>query len=211
MLSLTAVFLFSITSLLLALTPGPDMLYIATRSVAQGRRAGLVSVLGVYTGVLFHILAAVLGISALIVSSAIAFNLIRYAGAAYLVFLGIHAFLSKAETFKVKKVEHKRLRNIYYQGLITNLLNPKVIFFFVAFFPQFVDPAKGNVSLQLLILGVILVVVSLPIDIGVSLLSGTFGNLLKTRKRVQQAGKWITGSVFVSLGISTAVFGVRKP
>ncbi len=210
MLSLTTVFLFSITSILLALTPGPDMLYIATRSIAQGRSAGIVSVLGVHTGVFIHTIAAVLGISALIEASAVAFNFVRFAGAAYLIYLGIHAFLSKAETLEVKTVEHKKLRNIFYQGLITNLLNPKVILFFLAFFPQFVDPSKGNVPFQLVLLGVILVVVSLPIDIGISLLSGIFGKWLKARKGTQQAGKWITGSVFISLGISTAVFGARK-
>lgn len=155
-------------------------------------------------------IAAVLGISALIEASAVAFNFVRFAGAAYLIYLGIHAFLSKAETLEVKTVEHKKLRNIFYQGLITNLLNPKVILFFLAFLPQFVDPSIGNVPFQLVLLGVILVVVSLPIDIGIGLLSGIFGKWLKARKGAQQAGRWITGSVFISLGISTVVFGTRK-
>ena len=210
MLSITTIFVFSISSILLALTPGPDMLYIAARSVAQGRSAGIVSALGVHSGLLIHTIAAALGISALIEASAVAFNLIRFAGAAYLIYLGIQAFMSKSEPLEVKPVAQKTMKEIFYQGLITNLLNPKVILFFLAFLPQFIDPTKGNASTQLILLGILLVVVSLPVDIAVGLLGGVLGKWMKSNKGMQRSGKWITGSVFISLGIGTAIFGTRR-
>jgi len=210
MISLSTVGLFSISAIILALTPGPDMLYIATRSISQGRSAGIYSALGVHTGVLIHTLAAAIGISAIIVASTQAYNVIRYAGAAYLVYLGIRTILNKSESLEIKVVENKRLRSVFYQGLITNLFNPNVILFFLAFLPQFVDPAKGSISIQLLTLGCIMVVVTLPIDIAIGIMSGSLGKFFKTSYRFQGTGRWLTSSVLISLGISTALFGGRK-
>ncbi len=209
MLSLTTICLFSAATVLLALTPGPDMLYIATRSLTQGRSAGVVSALGVHAGVLVHTLAAALGISALIAASAVAFNLVRFLGAAYLIYIGIQAMLSNGDAVEIKAREHSRLRDIFYQGLFTNILNPKVILFFLAFLPQFVDPSKGSTALQLLSLGMLMFSVSLPIDIAIGLLGGSVGNWLNRNKGIRQSGKWVTGAVFVSMGIGTALFGGR--
>ena len=210
MFDITTIGLFALASVLLAITPGPDMIYIATRSIAQGRNAGVVSALGVHTGVLIHTVAVALGLSALIAASAMAFGIVKYAGAAYLIYIGIQTFLSNPENFQVKSTVHAKLRQVYFQGLLVNLLNPKVILFFLAFLPQFVDPAKGNVGLQLLLLGILLVVVTLPIDISVGLAGGQLGIWFRAKQRIQQATKWVTGSIYIALGITTAMTGSKK-
>ncbi len=210
MFNLATIGFFSLASIILALTPGPDMLYIATRSMAQGRSAGIVSALGVHSGVLVHTLAAAFGLSAIIVASATAFSIIKYAGAAYLIYLGLKTMAGRAETLVVKKTEYSRFRQIYFQGLITNLLNPKVILFFLAFLPQFVDPAMGNIPLQLILLGLLMVIVTLPIDLGVGLAGGTVGKWLNNRMQIQRTSKWVAGALFIALGIGTALTGTKK-
>lgn len=145
---LTTLLLFSVASLLLAITPGPDLLYIATRSLTQGRSAGVVSAMGVHTGILVHTLAAALGLSALVATSALAFSVVKYLGAAYLIYLGIRTLMSKEESFDVKIGERKTLSNVYLQGIVTNVLNPKAILFFLAFLPQFVNPERGSIPLK---------------------------------------------------------------
>ena len=210
MISLTTIGLFAAASLVLAITPGPDLLYIATRSVAQGRSAGVVSALGVHTGVLIHTFAAALGLSALIAASATAFSIVKYAGAAYLIYLGLKTLLSKEDTLEIRPTDRSKLTKVFYQGLITNVLNPKVILFFLAFLPQFVDPAQGNIALQLILFGLLLIAVTLPIDISVGLAGGAIGSWLKRKRNVQKASKWVTGSVFIILGIGTAFSGAKK-
>jgi threonine/homoserine/homoserine lactone efflux protein len=205
MIDPTTLLLFSAASFLLAITPGPDLLYIATRSLTQGKRAGVVSAMGVHTGVLVHTLAAALGLSALVATSALAFSIVKYLGAAYLVYLGIRTLLSKEETLKIEMGERKNLSSIYYQGIITNVLNPKAILFFLAFLPQFVHPEKGSVPLQILFLGMWFIVVNFPVDAGVGLLGGTIGKWLRRKSGVQKASKWVTGTVFIGLGIGTAL------
>lgn len=210
MLSLSTVLLFSLAAILLALTPGPDLLYIATRSISQGRNAGICSALGVHTGVLVHTIAAALGFSALIAASELAFNIVRYAGAAYLVYLGIRTILDKSGPLDIEITNRSRLTEIFYQGLMTNVCNPKVILFFLAFLPQFVDPSKGHVPLQLFLLGCLMIVVTFPVDLSVALLGGTIRRFLKNNKTSQAISKWLTGSVFISLGVTTALFVNRK-
>ncbi len=205
MIDVTTLLVFSVTWFLLTITPGPDMLYIATRSLSQGRNAGIVSALGVHTGVLIHTLAAVLGLSALIATSALAFSLVKYAGAAYLVYLGIRTFLAKNGTLEVAVTKKKRLADIYRQGIVTNILNPKVILFFTAFLPQFIDPSKGSVAVQLLVLGGLLVTIALPVDIAVGLMGSAVSQYFKRRKHAGSVGKWLTGTVFIGLGIGTAL------
>jgi threonine/homoserine/homoserine lactone efflux protein len=210
MLTLTTIGVFCLASIVLALTPGPDMLYIAARAVAQGRGAGMVSALGVHTGVLVHTLAAAVGLSALIATSAAVFTLVKYAGAAYLVYLGIKTILGNGESLTLDGAPRARFRVIYYQGLITNVLNPKVILFFLAFLPQFVDPAQGNISLQIITLGLLMVVVTLPVDLAVGLAGGSVGAWLRARSNVQRVSKWGAGLVFIALGIGTALHGPRR-
>jgi threonine/homoserine/homoserine lactone efflux protein len=210
MIDLTTLLLFSAASILLAITPGPDMLYIATRSLSQGRSAGIVSALGVHTGVLVHTLAAAFGLSALIAASAMAFSVVKYAGAAYLVYLGIRTLLSRNDALELGVTKRGTLLDIYRQGVVTNVLNPKVILFFTAFLPQFVDPSRGSVMIQLLFLGVLLVIVTLPVDIAIGLLGGSVSSFFKRRKGAASVGKWVTGTVFIGLGIGTALTSRSK-
>lgn len=196
---------FSAACFLLSIIPGPDMLYIATRSLSQGRSAGIVSVLGVYTGTLVHIFAAALGLSALIAASALAFGVVKYVGAAYLIYLGVRTLLSKSELLEPIITEKKTLSDVYRQGFITNVLNPKVILFFTAFFPQFIDVSRGFVTLQFLLLGVVFFLVTLPTNIAVGLLDGAVSSFFKHRRHAGSVGKWLTGAVFIGLGISTAL------
>jgi threonine/homoserine/homoserine lactone efflux protein len=200
----TTLLAFSAASFLLSIIPGPDMLYIVTRSLSQGRSAGLISVFGVYTGTLVHIFAAALGLSGLIAASAVAFSVVKYGGAAYLIYLGIRTLLSRSEPREIAVTEKKTLLDVYQQGFITNVLNPKVILFFTAFFPQFVDVSRGSVTAQLFLLGMVFILVTLPANIVVSLLGGAVGNFFK-RRLAGHVEKWLTGTVFIGLGIGTAL------
>ena len=204
MFDLTTIGLFALASILLSITPGPDMIYIVTRSVAQGSNAGVVSAIGVNTGVLIHTFAAALGLSALIAASAVAFSIVKYAGAGYLIYLGIQTFLGKSATLEIKSTARVKLSQVFYQGLVVNLLNPKIILFFLAFLPQFVDPSQGNVKLQLLVLGILFIMFCLPINIGVGLAGGQLGIWLRAKQGIQQATKWVTGSIYIMLGVTTA-------
>ena len=144
---------FSVASLALLIVPGPAVLYIVTRSIDQGRTAGIVSTLGIHVGTLVHIAAAALGLSALVVSSALAFNTIKYLGAAYLIWLGVGKLLGRDDDVNESEVKTQRLSRIFYQGILVNILNPKTALFFLAFLPQFVDVSKGRVGLQILAAG----------------------------------------------------------
>ncbi|MGL4611318.1 MAG: LysE family translocator [Trueperaceae bacterium] len=207
---LTTLLFFSGASLLLAITPGPDLLYIATRSLTQGRSAGVVSAMGVHTGILVHTLAAALGLSALVATSAVAFSIVKYLGAAYLIYLGIRTLMSKEENLTIEVGERKTLSNIYLQGIVTNILNPKAILFFLAFLPQFVNPERGSIPLQIAFLGIWFIVVTFPVDAGVGLLGGYLGGWLRRRSSVQKFNKWVTGTVFIGLGVGTAFTHQRK-
>src|SRR5918912_1529960 len=145
--------LFVSVTLLLVFMPGPNTLYIIARSVRQGRRAGIVSSLGVQVGSLVHISAATCGLSALLLSSALAFGVVKYAGAAYLIFLGVKTLLTKEEATAARAVRKARLSRVFLQGVVVNLLNPKTALFFFAFLPQFIDPARGRVELPIILLG----------------------------------------------------------
>ena len=206
-MSESSLVLFLIAALVLALAPGPDLLYITTRALDQGALAGLISALGVHTGVLIHAIIAAFGLSALIASSAMAFALIKYTGAAYLCFLGLRTLLSwhEATSRCQRPVPRAALRTVFYQGVITDVLNPKVILFFLAFFPQFVDPASTSASIDMFVLGLVFVAVALPIDAVVGLLAGNIGKQLGHNRQHRQWGRWVTGSAFIILGIGTAL------
>ncbi len=172
--------LFAFAALMLNITPGNDMLYVATRSTGQGVKAGIVSALGVLGGCIVHMIAAVIGLSALIAQSAIAFDIIKYAGAAYLVYLGIRSIISKTNSFNLpKNIEKQSLWKIFWQGVVTNVLNPKVALFFLAFLPQFIDPSKGNTYLQILFLGSWFNISGTVVNIIVAILFGKIGDWLQ--------------------------------
>lgn len=207
MISLQTLLLFCVTAFALIITPGPNLIYIITRSAGQGRKAGLWSALGVDSGTLIHVAAAALGLSALLASSALAFNLIKYLGAAYLIYLGLRAWFSKREAQELANPEPASAARIYFQGMLTNVLNPKVALFFLAFLPQFADLSRGNVATQLLLLGVVFTLIGLGVDLVVALFASSAGDWLRRRSKAQQAQRWITGGVYMTLGVSAALAG----
>lgn len=206
MISLNDFLLFAFASLMLNITPGNDMLYVATRSTSQGIKAGTVSSLGIAGGCIVHLLAAVIGLSAIIASSAVAFNVIKYIGAAYLIYLGIKAFLSNQNKFSISdKIEKKSLSKLFWQGVLTNVLNPKVALFFLAFLPQFIHPEKGNTALQILLLGLWFNFSGTVINIIVAILFGKLGNWLADKQGFIKWQNKITGLILVGLGIKVAL------
>jgi threonine/homoserine/homoserine lactone efflux protein len=202
--------LFVTASLALLLTPGPAVLYIVTRSVDQGRKAGLVSVMGIHIGTLVHIAAAALGLSALLASSALLFDVVKYLGAAYLIYIGVRKLMTKAEIAQVEVTHNNGLWQAFRQGVIVNVLNPKTALFFLAFLPQFVDPARGSVPLQMIMLGTIFVLLGLTTDGSYALLAGTFGGWLKTSTAYLRAQRYVAGSVYIGLGVAAALTSSSK-
>jgi threonine/homoserine/homoserine lactone efflux protein len=207
-LSTLAIFLLSGLGILLI--PGPAVLYVVTRSVAQGRRAGLASVLGIEMATLVHILAATLGLSALLLSSALAFNIVKYLGAAYLIFLGLRTLLSKKQHQDVSIEPVRSLSQLFGQGFLVNLLNPKTAIFFYAFLPQFVDPNRGSVVGQIFLLGVLFALMATCTDGLYALLGSAVGRWLNQSRSVQRWQRYITGFIYILLGVATAVNGAEK-
>lgn len=201
--------IFVAASVALLITPGPAVLYIITRSLDQGRMAGLVSVLGIQCGTLFHIAAAALGLSALLLSSTLAFNIVKYLGAAYLIYLGIRKYLEKEPAEEIE-IEVQPLRRIFYQGMVVNLLNPKTALFFFAFLPQFINPAAGSVSGQILLLGVGFVGLALLSDGTYALLAGSLRPLLRGSQQVVRRQRYFAGTMYIALGLTAAFVGHRK-
>jgi len=197
--------LFVVAGLMLNLTPGPDMLYCASRAVGQGRAAGVLSALGSGAGGSVHILAAALGLSVLLTYSTVAFLIVKYAGAAYLVFLGLRMILSGGQNRSPVSLAKNSLPRIFLQGLTITVLNPKVALFFLSFLPQFVDPLRGSVTLQIIVLGLIFVVNGTIVLILVGLLFGQIGAWLDRWPRFWTIQRWATGSILVTLGGSLAL------
>ena len=197
--------LFCATAFVLIITPGPNQIYIIARSTSQGRKAGLLSALGVDTGTLVHVVAASFGLSALLASSAFAFGIVRYAGAGYLIYLGIRTWLSRSNNLEHFTIEFKSGKRIFFQGMLTNILNPKAALFFLAILPQFVNELRGHATEQMLILGGIFTLIGVCIDLVVALLAGSAGNWLRRRTGFQRVQKWAAGGVYFSLGIGTAL------
>ena len=196
---------FLLAALILLLTPGPAVLYIIARSMDQGRLAGFVSVLSIETGNSVHVLAATLGLSALLLSSALAFSVVKYLGAAYLIYLGIRRLLTRAQDHEIASLQRQSLRRIYSQGVLVATLNPKTALFFLAFLPQFVDPSTGSVALQLLTLGGMFVMMAIVTDSMYALLASTAGGWLKRNRSFLSAERYIVGSVYIGLGVTAAL------
>ncbi|MBN2303475.1 MAG: LysE family translocator [Anaerolineae bacterium] len=199
--------IFLAATMLLLITPGPAVLYIITRSIDQGRTAGVVSALGVGTGTMFHVAGASLGLSAILVSSALAYSVVKYLGAAYLIYLGIRKFLEKSELEQPTLNGHKSLSRIFRQGVVVNILNPKTALFFFAFLPQFVDPARGTVALQVLFLGLLFVGLGIFSDSAYALVAGTAGHWLKNSAAFLRGQRYFAGTIYVALGLTTALSG----
>ena len=199
--------LFAFASLMLNITPGNDMMYVASRSMGQGIKAGIISALGITAGCMVHIAAAVVGLSAIIAKSAIAFDVIKYLGAAYLIYLGVKSILKKtSNAFKaageIKKESHWK---IFRQGAITNVLNPKVTLFFLAFLPQFINLKSGQPQNQILLLGTWFNFSGLVVNATVAILFGKLGNWLGKSQAFIKWQEKITGMVLLALGIKVAL------
>jgi threonine/homoserine/homoserine lactone efflux protein len=201
--STIALFLLAATAL--AVVPGPAVAYIVTQSIDQGRRAGVVSALGVASGGLVHVVAATVGLSALIASSATAFTVVKLVGAAYLIVVGIRRILAGDPEETEPRALHAPLRRIYRQGVIVNVLNPKTALFFLAFLPQFVDPQRGAVWPQVAVLGVIFVSVAVLSDLTYALVSDAIAGRIRRTGTGAKVRRWLTGGVFVALGVTAAV------
>jgi len=201
--------LFVVASVVLLLTPGPAVLYIVARSVQQGRAAGLVSVLGIHLGTIVHITAAAVGLSALLVSSALAFAIVKYLGAAYLIWIGIRTFMARDPDPKAPAPPKAPLRRVFRDGFLVNLFNPKTAIFFLAFLPQFVDPARGPLHWQILILGLTFMGLGMMSDGMFALAAGTAGDFLRRNRRFLRLQRWFAGTSFIGLGV-TAALATRK-
>jgi len=210
MLELSTLEVFIAAALALLLTPGPAVLYIVTRSVEHGRIAGLVSVLGICTGTLFHVAAAALGLSALLVSSPSAFTLVRYVGALYLIALGMQTLSRRDESSVNVDIECRDLRRVFAQGAMVNVLNPHTALFCLAFLPQFVNASKGGVALQIGALGLLFVALSIVTDSGWAIAAGTAGDWIKTHPEVARGQRYVTGGALVGLGAAAAFGGNKK-
>jgi len=208
--ALSTVTLFLLAAVGLLLIPGPSVLYILTRSAAQGRRAGLASVGGIELGSLTHAVAATLGLSALLLTSALAFSIVKYLGAAYLIYLGVRTLLSRHESSQTPVPAPKSFSRLFAQGFLVQLLNPKTALFFYAFLPQFVDPARGAVTGQILVFGVLFVLLACCTDSLYALLGSAVGKLLTRNVRFRQAQRYMTGGVYIVLGVTAAITGSEK-
>jgi threonine/homoserine/homoserine lactone efflux protein len=201
--SASAIALFCLASVALAVVPGPAVTYIVTQSIDKGRRAGLVSALGVASGGLVHVAAATVGLSALIASSATAFTTVKLVGAAYLIVIGVRRILSREEDTEVQvaPTPHRRL---YAQGVVVNVLNPKTALFFLAFLPQFVDASSGSIPAQVAFLGVLFAAIALTTDTMYALLADLLAGKLRRSGTGAKLRRWISGGIFIALGVTAA-------
>jgi threonine/homoserine/homoserine lactone efflux protein len=206
----STIWLFALAATALIVVPGPAVLYIVAQSVGQGRRAGLVSASGVASGGLVHVLGASIGLSGLLLSSATLFSVVKFAGAGYLVYLGVRRLLGLEASALVAPAEARTRGQLYRDGAVVNILNPKTALFFYAFLPQFLDPDRGSVALQALVLGVLFVAIALVSDSVWALASGSAAEWLKARPLAVTLERWLTGTVLVGLGAAAALTGTQR-
>lgn len=206
---LSIVPVFALASLALLLIPGPSVLYVVGRSGSQGRRAGLVSVLGVHTGTVFHVLAAAVGLSALVMASTVMFTAVKLLGGVYLITLGVRTLLRSSAIGLEPAISVRPLRRLYLDGLIVNLFNPKVALFFLAFLPQFIDRSNGPVWSQTLVLGLLYMALGLLSDGTYALVGARAGRWLNARPKRQRMTRRTEGALLIGLGI-TALLAPRS-
>jgi threonine/homoserine/homoserine lactone efflux protein len=210
MVETSTLLVFLLAAFALLVVPGPSVLYVVARGVAQGRAAGFVSALGVGTGALVHVAAAAVGLSALLVASSVAFAAVKYLGAAYLIYLGLRTLLARETDGRPPTIETRGLRRVFAQGAVVEALNPKTALFFLAFLPQFVDPGRGSVAGQTLLLGALFVALGVCTDGIYALAAGTAGGWLRARLGRSPAQRYVTGTIYLGLGVSTALAGADR-
>ena len=196
-----ALVLFMSATLALNITPGPDMLYTIGRSVSQGRAAGVISALGISAGTMFHIAAVTLGLSAFLNAVPTAYMAIRIAGGVYLIYLGARALQSAGKESDEPAIKSASMSRIFAQGVITNVLNPKVALFFLAFLPQFTDPSKGHVGRQILILGLLFNLSGTIVNVLIAWFAGALTSRARESSTTTRWLQRITGTVFIGLGL----------
>lgn len=199
--------LFALASLVLVVVPGPAVLYVVARSLEQGRTAGFVSVAGIGAGGLVHFIVAALGLSALLAASATAFAVIKYVGAAYLVYLGLRTLFERTTEADDGAIAQQPLHKIFSQGVIVQVFNPKMVLFALAFLPQFLDPARGAIALQALVLGFVFIAIALVSDGLYALLAGSLGKWLRQRAGFLSVQRYVSGTIYLALGVATALTG----
>jgi len=210
LISHSSLLLFVTGAAALLVIPGPAVTYVVSRSIGHGRAAGLVSVLGIVVGTLCHVVAAALGISAVLASSALAFQSVKYLGAGYLICLGIKTLRAKDQQWLEAAGGETRLARISGQGLLVNLLNPKTALFFLAFLPQFVDPARGHVTLQILQLGILFALMGWCSDATYALIAGTVAERIRGSLRFSRIQRNVSGGGLMALGLASALSGTRS-
>lgn len=204
MFDLSTIALFTSASVLLALAPGPDNIFVLTQSALKGKLVGIVVTIGLCTGLIVHTGAVALGVAAIFQASALAFNLLKYAGAAYLLYLAWGAFRTGASTLDSREARETSLWRYYLRGIIMNVTNPKVSIFFLAFLPQFTNPTKGSLPLQLIILGLLFILATIVVFGTISLLAGMLGQWLRRSERAQVLLNRIAGAIFTGLALKLA-------
>lgn len=205
-----ALAIFVVAALVLLVIPGPAVLYIVAQSISRGRLAGLVSMLGIQVGGLVHVAAAAAGLSALLVRSSVAFDVVKYAGAAYLIFLGLRRILGKEEATTPGAASEKSLRRLFAQGVVINVLNPKTALFFFSFLPQFVDVDAGSVALQIATLGLVFILLATLSDGLYALAAGSAAGWVRARSGFARSERYATGGVLVGLGVLAAFSGAKS-
>ena len=206
----TSLGVFVAAALLLLITPGPAVLYIVARSVDQGARAGLVSAAGVHAGTLVHVAAAAAGVSVILAASATLFSLVKYLGAAYLIYLGIRRLLDRSAVSAPGETPAIPMRRAFVDGAVVNVLNPKTALFFLAFLPQFVDPARGAGGPQVLALGLVFVMLGLLTDGLYAVGAGSVRQWVRASPRFMDGQRWVTGGMYIGLGVLAAVSDNRR-
>ena len=204
MIEPTKFFLFIGVSWALIIAPGPDMLYVITRGIAHGRRAGILSAIGVVCGILVHTTAAALGLTLILQTSAFAFLLVKYVGAAYLIYLGIKAWQDKSTLSLQSSTAGVTSSALFWQGVLSNVLNPKIAIFFLAFLPQFVEKESSSVAWQMIFLGLTFACFGLCFLLVVGYSSGTIGRWLTNRPQYTQSLQRLAGGILIGLGIRLA-------
>ena len=205
----TTLLIVALASLALVVIPGPAVIYILTRSVSQGRNAGLVSAIGVNLGSSIHVLAAVAGLTVILANSAAAYTVVKWAGVGYLAWIGVRTLMKDDADFSQPQLEPTALRKVFIQGVLVNMLNPKVAIFFLAFLPQFVDADSPHATIQTLVLGMTLVSIGLVTDSLYALAGGSVGDALRRRPSFARVTRIVAGFIYLALAGIAAITGTK--
>ncbi len=204
MLSSETLATFLAASILLGLAPGPDNLFVLTQSALRGKGAGLMVMLGLCTGLIGHSTAVALGVAVIFQTSAVAFSILKYLGAGYLIYLAWQSFRASAAAIRTENKSAVSFGKLYCRGIIMNVTNPKISIFFLAFLPQFAEPSRGPISLQLLLLGGVFIIATILVFGGIALLAGTLGPWLNRSEKTQRVMNKLAGTIFVGLALKLA-------